>query len=253
MGCPGSPTEYTELSQGKRLFIKDIIHYLVPPNGAAPSIAPSLARKKRGIGTAQAQINGTAVSKGGPTFPYATDAEPGNPTVVPTEDLARFHFTFLIRHPRCSIPSYYRCTLPPLDELTGFSDFMPSEAGYDETRRVFDFLRSNGQIGPQVATHSQPGVHTNGESLHNPENVPDFQVEICVVDADDLLDNPKGIIEAFCQSVGLDFDEKMLSWESEEDHRQAQEAFEKWRGFHEDAMNSNNLRPRQHVCSFLFW
>lgn len=177
-------------------------------------------------------------------FPYGTDAEPGNPTVLPKETLERFHFTFLIRHPRYSIPSYYRCTVPPLDEVTGFYSFMPSEAGYDELRRVFDYLRSIGQVGPYIASRNDSGANT-----HNNGNTNDGsgKVEICVVDADDLLDNPAGIIEAYCKSVGLPYDKQMLNWDSEEDHKQASDAFEKWKGFHEDAMNSCDLKPRKHV------
>ena len=39
--------------QGKRLFIKDITHYLVPPFGKPATIAPSLGGKtiKKGVGT----------------------------------------------------------------------------------------------------------------------------------------------------------------------------------------------------------
>ena len=157
---------------------------------------------------------------------------------MPEAILKQFHFTFLIRHPRYSIPSYYRCTVPPLDDITGFYNFMPSEAGYDELRRTFDYLREVGQIGPKVATRSKPG--TDGDS----------NVEICVVDADDLLDDPAGIIEAYCKSVGLDYDPSMLNWGTEEDHAQARDAFEKWNGFHNDAIESSELKPRQHVSRY---
>ncbi|RFU31951.1 hypothetical protein B7463_g4347, partial [Scytalidium lignicola] len=244
-------------AQGKRLFIKDIIHYLVPPNQQAAQIAPSLGGKavKKGVGTnnlangvnghsGNNQENGNHVVNGhgahiqnGTTngvkrapFQYGTESEPGNPTVVPAEILKKFHFTFLIRHPRSSIPSYYRCTIPPLDDVTGFYDFYPSEAGYDELRRVFDFLRSVGQVGPQLAGDDKELRHE--------------EVRITVIDADDLLDDPTGIIKAYCKEVGMDYDSGMLTWDTEEDHARAKEAFEKWRGFHDDAINSTSLRPR---------
>ena len=175
-------------------------------------------------------------------YPYATEPELRNPTVVPSEILGQFHFTFLIRHPRYSIPSYYRCTVPPLDEVTGFYTFMPSEAGYDELRRVFDYLRVIGQVGPKIA--SQENIHMNGSTNSNAN-----KVDICVVDADDLLDDPAGIIAAYCKSVGIEYHEQMLSWDSEEDQKQAEDAFEKWKGFHEDALNSRDLKPRKHVSS----
>lgn len=119
--------------------------------------------------------------------------------------------------------------------MTGFYHFMPSEAGYDEMRRFFDYTRSSGQIGPEKASL---GKSVNG----------DFDgIEICVVDADDLLDNPEGIIKAYCNSVGLEFHPSMLEWKTEEDHQQAVDAFEKWKGFHEDAIDSSDLKPRAHV------
>ena len=227
------------------------MHYMVPPDRKPPSIAPSLLRIKRGVGTSgttigendkknRATINGFSghkVKQSDSPYPYSTISEPNNPTVVPEEILRKFHFTFLIRHPSKSIPSYYRCTVPPLDEMTGFYNFMPNEAGYDELRRVFDYLRSIGHIGPKVAGEiDADGSSQNGE-----------QIEICVVDADELLDNPAGIIQAYCKSVGLDFDPNMLVWDRKEDHQQAVDAFEKWKGFHEDAIESSDLRPRMHV------
>ena len=37
-----------------------------------------------------------------------------------------------------------------------------------------------------------------------------------VVDADDLLDNPKGMLQLYCSATGLPFTEDMLTWEPEE-------------------------------------
>ncbi|GJC80679.1 hypothetical protein ColLi_03517 [Colletotrichum liriopes] len=145
-----------------------------------------------------------------------TAAEPGNPTVLPLDILRKFQWTFLIRHPRRSIPSYYRCTVPPLDEVTGFSNFSASEAGYDELRRLFDFL-----IRERVVDEK----------------------DLMVVDADDLLDDPEGIIKAYCAHVGLDFTDSMLNW-SDEDTKLAQDKFAKWNGFHNDALCSTSLKPR---------
>ncbi|MCJ1460436.1 hypothetical protein MMC28_010818 [Mycoblastus sanguinarius] len=229
--------------QGKRLFIKDIIHYLVPPNRAPPSIAPSLLRKERGVGTPKTRTNGVSDSTADVPYPYQTDVESGNPTVIPNRILDQFHFTFLIRHPRYSIPSYYRCTVPPLDKITGFYDFMPSEAGYDELRRVFDYLRSVDQIGPHVATQEIAYTEENGNSFANGRS---GAVDICVVDADDLLDHPAKVIKTYCDSVGIAYDQTMLNWNSEEDRHQARDAFKKWPGFHEDAVNSCDLKPRMH-------
>ena len=234
-----------------------MIYYLFPPYGKAASIAPSLGRIKRGVGTSTFaartavgdghaivdenghvnDVNGVRNANSKTPYPYNTQPEPNNPTVVPEALLTGFHFTFLIRHPSRSIPSFYRCTVPPLDEITGFYNFLPSEAGYGELRCFFDYARASGQIGPKTTSSSNDA---NGKS---------DKIEICVVDADDLLDDPEGIIMAYCESVGLDFHPSMLEWKTDEDHQQAVDAFEKWKGFHEDAIDSSDLRPRAHVSS----
>lgn len=169
-------------------------------------------------------------------FPYDTASEPNNPSVMPRELLEKFHFTFLIRHPRNSIPSYYRCCVPPLVEKTGFNEFMPEEAGYDELRRFFDYCKDSGLVGPKICGQQNDGAVAAPGSL-----------EICVIDADDLLDDPEGILRQYCASVGLEFNASMLNWDSEEAHQLAKDAFEKWNGFHEDAINSRDLKPRASV------
>lgn len=205
---------------------------------------------KRGIGTTEIATSYALNGDQGPPYPYHTEIEPGNPTVIPQEILENFHFTFLICHPRFSVPSYYRCTIPSLDSCTGFYDFMPSEAGYNELRRVFDYLRSVKFIGPKVAGKVD-GVAGKASddttTIGSVENSGD--IDICVIDADDLLDNPSGMIESYCQSVSIDYHSKMLKWDSEDDHRIARDAFEKWKGFHEDAINSNELKQRSHVSN----
>lgn len=228
-----------------------MIYYLVPPDGKPASIAPSLQRIKRGVGTNGTISNGTngangvngghSVHENGAT-PYDTEPEPDNPTVVPAEMLAKFHFTFLIRDPHPSIPSYYRCTIPPLDKLTGFYNFDPLEAGYDEVRRVFDYLRKTGQVGPRHADDTIGA--TNG---YDSANANKGGVEICVIDTDDLLDDPEGILRKFCKSVNLKFEPEMLNWDNQQDQTRAKKAFEKWLGFHEDVINSKGLKPRSHV------
>jgi len=249
-------------TEGKRLFIKDMAQYWIPQDGRPSSIAPSLVDYKRGVGTNADLSNGTngeshiklnvaptadakAVKDHG--YPYDTVTEPNNPTVIPEALLKQFHFAFLIRHPRSSIPSYYRCTIPPLDKLTGFYNFMPKEAGYAELRTLFDYLRSIGQVGPQIATHTAgtSGINDSSGTNGAPNEVGE-KIEICLIDADDLLDTPYAIIEAFCNSVGLPFSPDMLKWDNEEDHKCAKDAFEKWSGFHEDALDSTELKPRTH-------
>lgn len=183
----------TNIVQGKRCFIKDMAYYLFSPEGRPTNIASSLGGRNT--------------------------SEPGNPTTIPLDILKRFHFTFLIRHPRRSIPSYYRCTVPPLDEVTGFYEFMPNEAGYLELVRLFDFLLETGVVDEQQLT---------------------------VLDADDLLDNPERVIRQYCERTGIDFKPEMLIW-NEEDQEFAREKFSKWNGFHDDAIASSKLEGRAHA------
>ncbi|KAK3692711.1 hypothetical protein B0T22DRAFT_435960 [Podospora appendiculata] len=218
----------------KRVFIKDIIHYLFPPNGQPASIAPSLRDAAAPQpGSAEAHPNGQG---GG-----SQTTEPQNPTVIPTSLLRKFHFTFLIRHPRRAIPSYFRCTVPPLDKVTGFYHFLPSEAGYDELRRMFDFLQREGIIGPRRAQEKE-GENASGSA----DGHDDGGVSITVVDADDLLDKPAEVIEAYCREVGIKYTPDMLRWDDEESRARAVGAFEKWNGFHDDAIGSTYLKPREH-------
>ncbi|PWY84167.1 hypothetical protein BO83DRAFT_82089 [Aspergillus eucalypticola CBS 122712] len=277
-----------EASEGKRIFMKDIMHYLLPPYGKPASIAPSLNRIKRGVGTESngetaplsavgtnghhaQQLNGTSPVQNGTKnglnghavldhstpvkpattrepYPYDTAAEPGNPTVMPTEILSQFHFAFLIRDPHHSVPSYFRCTIPPLDQVTGFHNYDPSEAGYDELRRTFDYLRSMRLVGPHIATQERDAddIDNKLRPVTNGLNGYESGAEICVVDADDMLQKPAAMIEAFCRSVGIEYTPDMLCWDTEEDHQVAREKFEKWRGFHNDAIESKGLVAREH-------
>ncbi|GAP89686.1 putative P-loop containing nucleoside triphosphate hydrolase [Rosellinia necatrix] len=275
-------------SEGKRVFIKDMAYYLVPPNNGAPSIAPSLCKYSDGRvahgekpmdgcyangvnGYSQAgTVNGHSYTNGINDHKYtngvnghahangtngvngtngingvngtngtrelkAQDSNPtGNPTVIPLEILKKFHWTFLIRHPRRGIPSYVRCCSPPLSKTTGWDHFMPSESGYVELRRLFDYLREQGLVGPSVAGQAN-GAKTRED-----------KISITVLDADELLDRPKEAIRAFCEQTDIPFSPNMLEWDDEENQKYVADAFAKWNGWHDDAINSKGLTARTH-------
>ena len=89
---------------------------------------------------------------------------------------AHFQHTFLIRHPRKSIPSCVRAC-----EQSGFT-FTPNEDGIEQLHDLFKVVQRCKDPNPVV------------------------------IDADDLLMNPRGIMEHYCSAVGLPFEESMLTW-----------------------------------------
>ncbi|CAJ2509940.1 Uu.00g058400.m01.CDS01 [Anthostomella pinea] len=203
-------------------------YYLMPPDGKQPTIAPSLVKEKvNGSVNGETHVNGVNGTKS-----KGSDST-GNPTVVPLETLKQFHWTFLIRHPRRGIPSFYRCCVPPLDEVTGFKNFLDSEAGYVELRRLFDYLREQKLVGPSLASETN-GARKEGE------------YPITVLDADDLLDHPEPVIRAFCRETDIPFSPDMLKWGDEENQEYVSNAFAKWIGFHNDAIESTSLTARTH-------
>ena len=113
-----------------------------------------------------------------------TPTTPTNPTLIPTSELLQPHIvhTFLIRHPRRAVPSYARLCYP--GAKTGFDYFDPSEMGYAESRRLFDFIRE-----------------ATGQTPH-------------IVEAETLLQEPKKVVSEYCEAVGVDFNEDMLEWNS---------------------------------------
>ena len=182
--------------KGKRAFFKDMALALVMPNDKAPSLAPS--------------------------FEKPPGSEPDNPTVLPFEVLKTYRWTFIIRHPRSSIPSLYRLSMPASGEATGWHYYLPQEAGYRELRVLFDYLLSHKLIEPN---------------------------HVCLIDADDLIAQPAKIIERYCKYIGIDYRPEMLRWNTEEDKAHADEVFAspKWIAFHRDALESTGFYARKEI------
>ncbi|KAL8919073.1 MAG: hypothetical protein Q9208_006957 [Pyrenodesmia sp. 3 TL-2023] len=168
-----------------------------------------------------------------PTNESAAADEVGNPTVLPVRILQMFRFAFLIRHPRRSIPSLYRLSVPPLSSMTGWHGYLSSEEGYVELRQLFDFVRR--VQGTTTGVAETEGTGSTAAAR-----------EICLIDADDLLDNPSGIPQRFCSLSNLEYSDDMLSWDTEEQQDLARTAFRKWKGFHEDVLKSTGLKARDH-------
>ena len=114
----------------------------------------------------------------------------------------RFNHSFLIRDPAKTITSMYN----------KWPDFDEKEVGFPEQRRLFDLLCERTGIPPVV------------------------------IDSDDLLENPKQIVEAWCNAINIPFIEKALSWEPG-----ARDEVSWWDGgsFHANLRASDGLKPQK--------
>ena len=118
------------------------------------------------------------------------------------EFLAHFTHAFLIRDPAKTISSMY----------AKWPDFHEGEVGFPEQRALFDLLSALHGARPPV------------------------------IDSDDLLENPRQMIAAFCDAVSIPFIEEALSWEAGGDPS----AHSWWDGgsFHINLAQSNGLKPQ---------
>lgn len=117
------------------------------------------------------------------------------------EFFSHFDHSFLIRDPARTITSMYR----------HWPDFDVREVGFPEQRRLFDQL---------TEVHGSPPP---------------------VIDSDDLLADPAGVVESWCGAVDIPFVPGALSWESG-----ARDEVSWWDGgsFHENLRNSDGLKPQ---------
>ncbi|MEM7115274.1 MAG: sulfotransferase family protein [Chloroflexota bacterium] len=117
------------------------------------------------------------------------------------EFLSHFNHSFLIRDPAKTITSMYK----------HWPDFHPKEVGFAEQRQLFDLLCDQlGKVPP-------------------------------VIDSDDLLEDPYGMVESYCQAVGIPFIAGALSWEPG-----ARDEVSWWDGgsFHQNLRDSDGLKPQ---------
>jgi hypothetical protein len=87
--------------------------------------------------------------------------------------LSHFNHSFLIRDPAKVTTSMYK----------HWPEFVLKEIAFVEQRQLFDRLWDQTGTPPPV------------------------------IDSDDLLENPHGIVEAYCHAIGIPFIESALSWE----------------------------------------
>ncbi len=110
--------------------------------------------------------------------------------------LGQFTNTFIIRDPALTLPSHHK--LNP--------DFTFVEAGYEELLKLFNMV-----------------VDMTGE-------IP------AVVDGEDLIDDPYGVVEGYCQAVGIAFLPQSLSWDVG-----LKKEWKTWEEWHLDAAKSTGF------------
>jgi len=113
-----------------------------------------------------------------------------------------FTHSFLIRDPAKTITSMY----------DKWPDFHEKEVGFPEQRELFDRIAQKYGKAPPV------------------------------IDSDDMLENPHGIIGEWCKGVGIEFLESALTWEPG-----ARDEVSWWDGgsFHANLRNSDGLKPQK--------
>ncbi|GMI02283.1 hypothetical protein TrLO_g7395 [Triparma laevis f. longispina] len=124
------------------------------------------------------------------------------------EILSKFRHTFLIRSPTKVMKSFWRAAQENADDGSS-TYFDANEAGFKEIEMIMKAV----------------------ESLDNQN--------IVIIDADDLMANPSGVLGKYCEEVGLVFNKNMLEWKAV-----MPESWEKWPGWHNDAAKSTGFVRR---------
>lgn len=95
--------------------------------------------------------------------------------------------SFLIRDPNKVLKSLYKVSInPEIQSGSNWTYFDPDEAGLQELYELYQFVKD--KLDP------------------NP----------IVIDADDLLDSPNQMMKAYCDGVGIQYEEHMTSWKAGE-------------------------------------
>jgi len=128
-------------------------------------------------------------------------------------DYSRVVHSFIIRHPAKAVSSlYYKSCID--NEKTGYTHFDPDEAGFTAMRDILEHVEQ------------QPGTPP-----------------IVIIDADDLLYDPEGIMTQYCEAVGLPFNPSMLSWTP----GPVKELESPWTGWTDDVINSSGITRRPKI------
>lgn len=125
-------------------------------------------------------------------------------------DYSQVVHSFIIRHPAKAIASlYYKSCVD--NEKTGYTHFDPAEAGFTAMAAILDHVERQPDAPPCV-----------------------------IIDADDLLADPEGVMAAYCTAVGLPFHSSMLSWQP----GNVKELESPWSGWTDDVIQSSGITRR---------
>lgn len=114
--------------------------------------------------------------------------------------------TFVIREPRKTLLSLYKC----------HPEAMLEETGYQREMEL---------IHLEMVLKGKPPV---------------------VVDADDLEDNPDGIIRAYNEAIGIEHDPRTLEW----DQKDVPKLWIQWEEWHKDAIKSTKIVKNMETFDF---
>ncbi len=119
-----------------------------------------------------------------------------------TDDfLAHFKHSFLIRDPAKVAMAMFK----------HWPDFVLKEIGFVEQRTLFERLADERGAAPPL------------------------------IDSDDLLENPQGMVEAYCRAVGIRFIEEALTWDPGDRNEVSWYDGGSW---HQNLRNSDGLKPQ---------
>ncbi|CAG8790397.1 11481_t:CDS:1, partial [Cetraspora pellucida] len=93
------------------------------------------------------------------------------------EILSKFKHTFLIRDPEKSVKSFYKSINKSNNKKLNFD-----RIGIEESRKLYDIIKDT------------------------------INEEILLIDADDLIKDPKKILTKYCEFVNVNFRKEMLVW-----------------------------------------
>jgi len=127
---------------------------------------------------------------------------------VLADGMHQFNHTFLIRDPRKAIPSLYKASVNK--QLTGWDYYDAKESGFQQMHELYHFL------------------------------VQELGTIPTVIDADDLLENPEEVMQAYCEAIGVNFNKKMLEWEPG-----PVPDWDVWAGWHENALKSSGFQRQE--------